>query len=321
MTLQSVVDYTSTIGDLCVQLSTGGYSSEPALNIANDVMTELLSQRFNWKFNRIVIPPFVTNSWQQDYAMNFANIGWLEHGVAVDVNNTALPKPIFWLECVRDLERTSAQNGRPAKVCWLPNDQMLQGEWPGAGKTYTDPIGIAQTPANPPTNILDTNGNILVLKQYGVTGNAAPAATENSPAGTEVEDGTCKWIVVDKKGQGMRLWPLPSQSAVPYQIYVIAQARPPKFTSLSQLINPIPDDYAKYFRDGFIAYCHRHSAAPMVKQRFQKERENWLQSIAQARGQGDREKDDAGFVPTSNVMQSAYVGQLGPAWPFGPYGI
>lgn len=316
--LQQVVDFASTIGDLSPVLRAGGYSTEPAMTIASDVMTELLSERFNWKFNRMIVPPFLTNSWQQDYVSAVNNIGWLEHAAAIDINNTSLPKPIYWPECVRDLERISIQSGRPSKVCWLPNDQLVQDVWPGAQKTYTNPLGQVQTPTNPNTNILDANGNILLLTTYGITGNVAPVLAAAAAVGATVNDGTCVWTKVDPKAQGFRLSPIPPQQGNVFQLHIIAQKKPVLFTSLDQTIDPIPDDFAKYFQDGFIAYCHRHSAAPLVRNRFEQMRADWLQSLARARGQGDRERDDAGFVPDKGIMSGGGNIPIGPGWPYGP---
>jgi hypothetical protein len=246
--LQKVVDYCRTIGDLSPILAAGGYSAQLPLEIANDVMTELLAQRFNWKFNRIIVPPFYTISWQQDYAtINQKNIGWLEHAVAVDINNTALPKPIYWLEVGRDIERTSYQFGRPSQICWLPNDQLVQDVWPGIGYTFTNPSGAISTPSNKIINILDANGNILILTTYGTTGAVAPLAAVGAVAGVTVNDNTCVWTVADPKAQGFRVSPLPPQTGVVYQIGVIAQAKPVQFTTLAQTAGSYPRRLCEIF--------------------------------------------------------------------------
>jgi hypothetical protein len=315
------MDYVSTIGDLMASMPVGGFDTLLATTIANDVMTELISQRFNWKFNRIVVPPFLTNSWQQDYcSINQQNIGWLENAARVDINNTSLPKPIKWVEAVKDLPITSDQLGWPTQICWMPNDQLQQGVWPGAQQAYTNPLGVAVTPSNPPTNILDAHGNILVLTTYGVTGLVAPDAGAAPAVGATVNDGTCVWTVANPKAQGIRISPLPSQQGTTWQIKPFAQARAIRFANMGQLLDPLPDDYAKYFQDGVIAYAHRHSTAPVVRNRFKQAKEDWLAAVAQARGQGDRERDAAGFVPDRGVMSETYYGPVGPAWPYGPYG-
>jgi hypothetical protein len=321
--LQGVIDYVQTIGDLQPVIPAGGFSRLLACEIASDVMTEMLAERFNWKWNRIVCPPFLTISWQQDYARSVKNLGWLEHACVVDINNTALPKPLIWIECVRDLERTSYQLGQPAKICWLPNDQLIEATWatwPGPNQVYTNPLNAPTTPANGPTNIIDAHGNILVLTTYGTTGSSAPDAGATPVIDATVTDGSCVWTVLDPKAQGFRISPLPPQTGRVWEVHVVAQARPVVFSALSQTLDPIPDDYKKHFQDGFIAYMHRHSSAPMVRNRFEEMKRNWLMALATARGQGDRERDDAAIVPDKNVMAGGEALPLGPAWPYGPYG-
>lgn len=317
--LQQVADYTKTIGDLMTTMPVGGFSNLLSLSIANDVMTEFLSQRFNFKFNRVIVNPFYTISYQQDYVGTTTTIGWLEHSVAIDINNTQKPKPIFPIEAKKDLERTSQQFGRPLKVCWLPNDQLVQDVWPGAGQKFTNPLGAVQTPTNPITNIRDANGNILYLTTYGTTGLVAPVLAAVAAVGATVADGTCVWTKADPKAQGFRLSPLPPQSGVVYQVYIIAQAKPLRFTSMDQLLDPITDDFAKFYQDGFIAYAHRHSTAPVVTARFEQKKADWLQSISTALGQADREQTDIGITPDRNIMQDCGLAMpVGPAWPF-PY--
>lgn len=319
--LQDVADFVSTMGDVAAVIPVGGFSTVMAFNIANAVMNELLSERFNWKWNRIQVAPFLTNSLQPDYAnVSLATVGWLEDCAIVDINNTtALRKPIYWLECKRDLARSSFQFGRPAKICWLPNDQMETGVWPGAGVTYANPLGALVTPSNPLTNILDPHGNILVLTTFGVTGLVTADAGANAVVGATVNDGTCVWTVANPKAQGFRIWPVPPQTGLVYQVNPVAQMRPVRFTSMRQTLDPIPDDYSNWFQDGFIAYAHRHSPAPAVRGRFEEMKRNWLEAIIKARGQGDRERDDAGFIPDRGIMDQTSNAPIGPANPFGPF--
>lgn len=320
-TIQMVSDFVSAMGELAPVLPTGGYSVNTALTMATDVMGELIAQRFNHKWNREKIPPFYTNSWQQDYAQLSsawkAPIGWLEGAYWVDINNTALPKPTYPIEVVRDLPRTSISGNPPAKITWFPNHELEFGVWPGAGKVYTQPLGAVITPTNPPVNILDANGNILVLTTYGTTGTTAPAAVAGSPEGTTVTDGGCVWTVADPESQGFRIMPLPPQQAVVYQINCVAQMKaPPPFTQMSQQINPIPDDYAKWFRDGFAAFCYKMSANGQMRALFPKMKEDWLAAIGNSMKQGDREQDNSGFIPDRSVVAAQGGIDIGPANPY-----
>jgi hypothetical protein len=321
-TVQSVVDYVSSLGEMAPVTPAGGYSVSTSLTIATDVMLELISQRFNFKFNRMKIPPFYTISWQQDYAQigsSFpAPIGWLEAAYWVDINNTQLPKPNYPIEAVRDLVPTSISGNPPAQVAWHYNSQLVQGVWPGANVLYTNPVGVLNTtPTNPTTNILDQNGNILVLTTFGTTGATAPYAAANAPEGTTVADGSCVWTVAGPNSQGFRLNPLPPQQGVCYQVNVIAQAKAPApFTRLAQFINPIPDDYAHYFRDGFLTYCYKMSPNPKIRQMFPAMKLNWIASIIAALKQGDHETDSAGFVPDRSSVAPQGGIEIGPANPY-----
>ena len=320
-TIQSIVDYVSSMGELVPVLPSGGFSVQTALTMATDVMAELISQRFNFKWNREKIPPFYTNSWQQDYAGLSstwpAYIGWMEGAYWIDINNTALPKPTWPIEVVRDLVPSSISGNPPAKIAWYPNKELIQGTWPGPGKTYTQPLGAVSTPTNPPTNILDANLNILVLTTYGTTGLIAPQAPAASAEGVTVNDGSCVWTVADPESQGFRLLPLPPQQAVVYQVNVVAQMKAPQpFTSMQQQINPVPDDHAQWFRDGFKVHCYEMSPNPQMRALFPKMRELWLAAIAGALKQDDRETDNAGFVPDRTVVAPQGGVDIGPGNPY-----
>jgi hypothetical protein len=322
VTLQSIVDYISSLGEIQPVMPTGGYTTNTACAIATDVMQSLISQRFNFKWNRMKVPPFYTNSWQQDYAQLSGNwpaqLGWIEGAYWVDINNTALPKPTYPIEAVRDLEVTSISGNPPCKVTEYPNNQLVQGVWPGPTVTYTNPLGLlTTTPTNPPINILDANGNILILTQFGVTGLVAPAAAPNAPENTVINDGSVKWTVVDPLGTGFRLKPLPPQQGVLYQVNVIGQMKAPAaFTTLGAQINPVPDDYSIWFRDGFRACSYQMSPNPSMQALYERKKENWLAAIAAALKQADREVDNAGFIPDRSVVAAQGGIDIGPANPF-----
>ena len=65
VTLQQVATYLKSYPDLAplVQQTAGGVSLQPLCRIASNVMTEMIAQAFNWKFNHFALPVFYTNSW------------------------------------------------------------------------------------------------------------------------------------------------------------------------------------------------------------------------------------------------------------------
>jgi hypothetical protein len=91
---------------------------------------------------------------------------------------------------------------------------------------------------------------------------------------------------------------------------------PPPFTRMNQLINPIPDDYANYFRDGFAAYCYKLSPNPAMRMQFPNQRMGWLAGIEASMKQGDREQTNAGFVPDRSVVAPQGGIDIGPANPY-----
>jgi hypothetical protein len=213
--------------------------------------------------------------------------------------------------------------GWPARYCWFPNDQLEQGVWPGPGVTYTNPLSVQSTPTNPLTNILDADGNILVLTKWGTTGNVPPIALpwidpiypdepENWPVGQIIVDGTCEWTVADPKAQGFRFYPRPPQGGQVWLVRLFVQKKAPYFTRLNQKLDPIPDDQSKWFRDGFVAYAHRYSSNPQVKIRFEAMHQHWIQAMAQETRQNDREDESKGFYPAQGVMSPSYVQDQGP---------
>jgi hypothetical protein len=142
----------------------------------------------------------------------------------------------------------------------------------------------------------------------------------HAPEGMTVSDGSCVWTVADPDSQGFRIIPLPPQQGVVYQVNVIAQRRAPlAFTKMSQTIDPIPDDYAHHFRTGYIAGCYKMSPNAQMRALYYGPRglhENWLASMFDAAKQGDREPDNAGFIPDRSVVAAQGGIDIGPANPY-----
>jgi hypothetical protein len=323
VSIQSIADFASSLGELAPVLPTSGFSTLTALTTATDVMNDLIAQRFNWKWNRMILPPFYTISWQQDYAGLTSTwrspVGWLETGWWVDINSTSYPKPAWPIEIKRDIPVSVQAGNPPQKVDWDLNLNLQQDVWPGPFKVYTPPLGALITPTNPRINIRDAQGNILVLTTFGTTGATAPSLPASSAEGLMVSDGTCVWTVADPYSQGFRLFPLPPQQGVVYQVNLVAQMKaPPPFTSMQQQINPVPDDHAHWFRQGFIAYCYRISPNPAMRNLFPQNRQLWLAAMEASMKEGDREQTDAGFYPDRTVISPGGAYDIGPAWPFAP---
>ena len=287
-TLQSVVNWALAFPECNPVLSTSGWSQEPAITFANDVMQKILAQGMNWKWNRAYVPPFMTVALQQDYPTAITDVSWLETARLIDINNSTnngnlAPKPMYSMEVVRDLNLTSIQ-ANPFNICFVQNYLSTFGSWTpntAIGCGY----GQSMTPISPIQAFVDTNGNILYIDStvlglnlvspgfvngpvtlptpnpYGTTGTVQPLLPPNSPPGTTVADNTVTWTVANPNAYTFRLSPLPPLSGLAWLIWPVYQRKAPIFTTLQQTLDPIPDEYAYLFRSGFLAYCYDHTLA------------------------------------------------------------
>src|ERR1035437_7052064 len=108
VTLQQILDISQVFGDTMPTTNAGNSQNQPFLTCCNDVSNAICAVDFPHKWNEINIPPFYTNSLQQDYAVVYPdgssinNLSWLERGTAIDINNSD-PKSYRQVECGRQL--------------------------------------------------------------------------------------------------------------------------------------------------------------------------------------------------------------------------
>jgi hypothetical protein len=348
-TLQNELDKIMTFPHISPIVDVSGWTTLLGTTMANDVMTAICAVNFPHKWNEQALPQFYTNSWQQDYALvnpngsSVTNMEWLERGVAFDINNSAIPKPWVTVEIGRQLpQRTGTYDGgnsatslrNPGFLCnSFPNYSLYYGTWgdanvgnptlgnnPVAGSVYTNPLGAISQPANPITQIIDANGNFLVLTTYGVEGSTAPLAALNAAPGTTASGSGAStvWTVVDPNGMGIRILSVPSQTGVVWQFNIVGQAVPVIFTSLNQKLTPLPDKYESFFRAGLIAQAYRYSPFEKMQAKFATEWQLWLKSLNDLRALEDVELEENSFVPDRGIMSGGVVNSSfqGAQWPF-----
>jgi hypothetical protein len=342
LTLQSIVQSMRAYPEVVAVLGASGWSQEPTLTLANDTMQRMLAQGLNWKFNRAYVPPVLTVALQQDYLTQVSDLGWLESADRIDINNSTnngnlAPKPVFTMESVRDLGRTSYQ-ANPFNVSFIPNSLAYLGQWQ-ANTAYGCGYGVAQIPITPIQQFKDKNGNLLYIDStvlglninspgfngspvvlptpnpYGTSGGTQPFAATNAPAGTQVTDGTVTWTVADPNGYAIRLAPIPAFSGLAWLVEPIYQKKPPILTSLQQKISPIQDDVAYLFRQGLLAMLYDHAGSKKAGPAYEK----WMLDMQTFLKSGDRELDENVFYPSESL--SAEGGRSGmPLGPANPYG-
>jgi len=274
-------------------------------------------------------------------AGGLVNLSWLERGVAFDINNSAIPKPYVRIECGRQLPQQTAQYtggaglGDPGFRCnWFPNRTLYYGTWgapnvgtgsqgnnPVAGSVYTQPLGNNSQPDNPITQIIDANGNFLLLTGYGTEGTTAPLAPVDACPGTIATPGsgaTTQWTVLDPNGWGFRMIPVPTQSGSLWQFNLTAQMKPVRFYSLSQTLAPLPDEFEPHFREGFIAQLYKRSPEKAVYSKFKDMWAIWKESLNELRAKEDRELEENKFIPTRTVFGASRSRNnfQGAAWPY-----
>jgi hypothetical protein len=324
---------------------TPGYTTEPFLTIANETMSRILAENMPWKWNRKIIPPFLTVSLQQDYCTQITDIGWLEDGWLVDINNSTsnangAPKPIRPVETMRDLAQTSAQ-GVPFAVCFVPNNQAFMGLWQ-ANTSYGCGYGVPQTPRTPIQQFLDVNGNILYIDStnlglniespgfvgptitppgfypYGISGSTQPVAPPNATPGTMVPDNTVVWTVADPLGYALRVSPTPAINGLEWLVVLNYQVRPPQLLTLQATTFPIPNEMVYLFRAGVRAALYRENGNQQGTQMYA----DWEETLVKAVRAGDRQQEDNRMLPECGIMGgfSPFTNpmQIGAGWPYGP---
>jgi hypothetical protein len=314
--LQSVFNLVAAQGIPDPRGLPSGYGDDLGLDLGTRTMADLICERFNWKFNRGIATPILTNSWQQDYpqpAQPAGPIEWGEDCDICDINSNVIPKPLNWdgpLTWVRQLSRTSVARWRPCKIAWMYNEELSWGTWPGASVVY-HPLIAPQPSQNPIMNFIDANGNYLILTGFGTTGATPPVATAGAPEGTVVPDGSCTWTVVDGASQGFRFDFLPNATGPVYQITPCYQLAPPIFTTFAQLLNPIPDSFSRHFQTGLESYCLTASPNPADKMRGQAALIAWMNALIKMKKQGDKEQNAYRFTPETSPVENRW-GWKGP---------
>ena len=174
--------------------------------------------------------------------------------------------------------------------------------------------------ANPISQIIDANGNLLVITTYGTEGTTAPLAAIGATPGTQVSGTGAQtiWTVVDPIGMGIRILDVPSQTGVVWQFTVDGQFVPPKYTSLDQLWAPLPDKYEPFIRAGCIAQAYNYSKEAKVRAKFVDKWAQWQKNLINLRETQDREIEEWQFITDRTIMGGGTSRNRfrGPAAPF-----
>ena len=323
-----------------------GWATEPILTIANEVLSRILAENMPWIWNRALVPPFLTVSLQQDYCTQLTDIGWLENGWIMDINNSisnnnGAPKPTRDLETIRYTPQTSGQSV-PFNICYIPNSQAILGSW-SPNTQFGCGYGVPMTPRTPIQQFMDVNGNILYIDStqlglnlespgytgttiippgavfpYGTSGSTQPAAPPNATPGTLIQDGSVIWTVAPLDGYCMRLSPLPALNGLCWWVNCQYQIVPPVLSRLQDQIF-VPNYLTYLFRAGCRAMLYQFQGNSEGQAMYQE----WEEQLYKALRAGDRQQDDYSLYPSSSIMQGynpwLSPQNIGAAYPFSPY--
>lgn len=123
-TLQDVARWAATFNKLVPIIGVGGFQSEPALTICNNVIQEMITAPFNWPFNSVDSTPFLTLydptgqlnlTPQQDYIQTVTDIQWIENATYTENLSLMKPQPTDILYVVKGLQKSNVL-GPPEKL-------------------------------------------------------------------------------------------------------------------------------------------------------------------------------------------------------------
>jgi hypothetical protein len=322
LTLQNVVDFASTHVELMPLSGVGGVMSEPALSLCNDVLSELLAQPNNWKFNSVAMPPFVTAAYRQDYTFGGA-VAFTQAaggaGIALKtagtpgVSRTGTTVTVTTLEphnfTVGDTVFMLGNVDAPFNSAYLPTP---------TGSSYTGGWVITSAPT--------TTSFVFTHATSGTTTSGAPgildygwletlsmrALNSTSPLPqvwhpevvnfvppTSYAAQPTKLCVIDDNGDGtlhLRFDYAGSNTFFVVNAYYQAQA--PLRTALSQTWAPFPDAVSFVIRQCFLARAYRFINSPLAAIEYAKSE----QAIQKAIGRDNNEPSDQRLYPEQSLM-------------------
>ena len=317
ITVQTVVNLASTHLELLPLSGVGGFSNEPALSLANDVLQTILAQPLDWRFNRAEMNMLVTSPNRQDYLFAGATIfslGGSSQGAGIDLaTNNALTISGSTVTIIT-LEQ---YNGSVGDVCYIRGtgsnyDSTFTQNGSSStfgGKTYTitaiNGLTITATVAGgTPTGTsgsagisdfgwlaagtmvaINNNNAILPTRHLEAVRTIQPYSTANNPE---------KVCVITDLGTGVlkiRFFPVPGTNV--WGVNLVYQKKAPLITTLAGTWTPIPDELSYVYRQGFLARGYRYLNSP----RADVEEAKLDKAIAKALGADEREVADVRLYP------------------------
>ncbi len=324
VTIQSTTNFASTHTKLAPLVGVGGFQNEPALTIANNVLQEILSPPYPWKFNRKELQMFVTAQYQQDYlfagasafvnpttgvgsgaAIDLAsNNGVTESGTTVTVNtlephNFAVGQTVFMFgNTVAAYNSSFSISG--STFAWaggwvitaVPNNKQFQFTHASSGLANSGAPGVTDM------------GWLEAVTFRQISTTVAPQPIQEGQAVKMIDPSNQvgnpeKICWVADQGNGIikiRLFPVPG--TFPWGVQLVYQAKAPRLTALTNTWAPLPDELSNVYTQGFLAQAYRYvdaDKAEIEDQKFQR-------AIGKALDIKDAGTDGFGLYPAIPIM-------------------
>jgi hypothetical protein len=343
LTLQSVANFCSTHSDLLPLSGVGGYANEPFLSLANDALSDLISDPNDWVFNRVEMPSLFTCPNKQDYLFagasaftlnaSGANAG-TSQGWAIDLASNSAITVSGGVVTVNTIE---AHRFAIGQTVYLTGVTMTTGTTANYNSTFTDNGSVSQWNTGWVITAVGTKnfsfaatsgqnnadvGGAPGITNFGYSTSASMQEVNNnsSPPNVfplvvrrelEVSSRVSipeKVAVMTDLGTGVlkiRLLWLPS-SAV-YAVNIIYQAKAPLKVALTDTWAPFPDNYAAVYRQAALYRMYRYLDSPKADNEYKK-----LQAqIMKTQAADDATQTDVSIQPSDSLMDSSYDGNYG----------
>lgn len=334
ITIQNVVNICSQYTELIPLAGVGGITSEPALTIANETMSELLGEKFPWKCNRQEMASLFTMRGRQDYKFAGACAFGLNdaQGVGIELTTNSGITEIGFVATVKTLDPHNFLPGQPffmtgndlaaynSTFTQTPDTSTWTNGWtilatPTANSfTFTHATsGLATSGAAGITNFGWLEAASMIDPASGSTPqNMRPiAAVRNLQPNGQLLTPSKVCVIQDLQTGVLRIR-LNATAANRWQLNLIYQAKPTLKTALTGASvgdwSPFPDELAYVYRQMFLAQAFRFANSPRSEVEYQKAMAN----INKGLGSDDRENSDEFIIPDQPLMSGYY----GAGWSF-----
>lgn len=325
ITVQSVINFSSAHTELMPLANVAGFTDEPALSLANDVLGEIMSPPFAWKFNRATMPLILTSQNRQDYrfagavvfTLKGANViggvgidlvsnnGLSEVGTTVtvktlDPHNFAVGDPIFMTgntvaayNSIETVTPASSQWSNGWTVLAVIDAKTFTFTHASSGLAVSGSAGITDFGWGEYATFVDelSTSAPRQVRTLEVVRTLHPTSLIGIPRQlTITESGTAGILSV-------RFNAAPSAAA--FGVTVVYQKKAPVLTAIAGAKwDPIPDEYAFVVRQMFLASAFRYVGSARGEHEYQKAQ----LAISKALGRDDVETSNEFIAPENPLM-------------------